>query len=192
MKRCWASVTLVRAMEASRQPLTVDALAFKILVDGEEVGDLAEHVGIDLGVVPDVLVAGVAHADAEDLLVAEALVGHLEQADGADFHDAAGEGRAIDEDEHVEGITVVAEGGGDEAIVAGIVDGRVEVAVEAEDVEGLVVLVLVDSVAGDLDDDVDDLRAFGADGKFEVVRHGLVFSLCASKSWWKRLSDGRC
>ena len=52
-------------------------------------GDLPEHVGVDLGEVPDVLVAGVAFADAEDLLVAEPLVEHLQNADGADLHDAA-------------------------------------------------------------------------------------------------------
>ena len=133
-----------------------DALAFEVLVDGEEVGDLLEHVGVDLGEVPDVFVAGVALADAENLLVAEALVEHLEDADGADLHDAAGEAGGVDEDEAVEGVAVVAEGAGDEAVVAGVVDGGVEVAVETEDVQFLVVLVLVDALLGDLDDSVDD------------------------------------
>jgi hypothetical protein len=148
-----------------------DALPFEIFIDGEEMGDLAQHVGIDLGEVPDVFVAGVVLADAEDLLVAEALVEHLEDTDGADLHDAAGEAGGVDEDETVEWVAVVTEGAGDEAVVAGIVDGGVEVAVETEDVELFVVLVLVDTLVGNLDDCVDDLGAVGPYGKFQVVRH---------------------
>ncbi len=67
----------------------LDALAFEILVDREEVGDLPEHMGVDLGEVPDVLVAGVAFADTEDLLVVDPLVEHLQNSDGAHLHDAA-------------------------------------------------------------------------------------------------------
>jgi hypothetical protein len=148
-----------------------DTLAFEVLVDGEEVSDLLEHVGVDLGEVPDVFVAGVVLADAEDLLIAEALVEHLEDADGADLHDATGEAGGVDEDEAVEGVAVVAEGAGDEAVVAGIVDGGVEVAIEAEDVELFVVLVFVDALVGNLDDCVDDLGAVWPDGEFQVVRH---------------------
>jgi hypothetical protein len=142
-----------------------DALALEILVDSEEVGDLAQHVGVDLGDVLHILVAGIALADAENLLVSEALVEHLENADGADLHDAAGEAGRVDQDEAVERVAVVAEGRGDKAVVAGVVDGRVEVAVEAEDVQFLVVLVLVDALVGDLDDGVDDVGTLGADGK---------------------------
>jgi hypothetical protein len=159
--------------------LDFDALAFEVLVDGEEVGDLAEHVGVDLGEVPDVLVARIVFADAEDLLVAEALVEHLENADGTYLHDAAGEAGSVDEDEDVEGVAVVGEGAGDEAVVAGIVDGGVEVAVETEDVEFLVVLVLVAALVGDFDDGVDDLGAVRPNGKFQVVRHKSgISSLC--------------
>ena len=78
----------------------------------------------------------------------------------------------------VEGISIVGQGAGDEAVVAGIVDGRVEIAVETEDVEFLVVLVLVAALVGDLDDGVDDLGAVGPYGEFQVIRHksGLLFS----------------
>jgi len=135
------------------------------------VGDLLEHVGIDLGEVPNVFVAGIVLADAENLLVAEALVEHLEDADGTNLHDAAGEAGGVDEDEAVERVAVVAEGAGDEAIVAGIVDGGVEIAVETEDVEIFVVLVFVDTLVGNLDDCVDDLGAVSPYGEFQVVRH---------------------
>jgi len=159
--------------------LNFEALSVEVLVDGEEVGDLSEHVGIDLGEVPDVLVARVVFADAEDLLVAEALVEHLENADGTDLHDAAGKAGSVDEDENVEGVAVVGQGTGDETVVSGIVDGGVEIAVETEDVEFLVVLVLVAALVRDFDDRVDDLRAVRPYGEFQVVRHkiGDLFSL---------------
>jgi hypothetical protein len=151
--------------------LDFDTLAFEVLVDGEEVGDLLEHMRVDLGEVPDVLVAGVVLSDAENLLIAEALVEHLENTDGPDLHDAAGEAGSVDEDEAVEGVAVVAEGAGDEAIVAGVVDGGVEITIEAEDVEIFVVLVFVDTLVGNLDDCVDDLGAVSPYGEFQVVRH---------------------
>ena len=62
------------------------------------------------------------------------------------------------QDEHVERIAVVAQGAGEEAVVAGVVHGAVEHAVEAEDAELLVELVLVALVGRDLDDGGDDLR----------------------------------
>ena len=110
MKFCWASSDLVAGEGGVAPAFDFDALAFEVFVDGEEVGDLAEHVGVDLGEVPDVLVAGVVLADAEDLLVAEALVEHFEHADGADLHDAAGKAGRVDEDEAVERVAVVGRG----------------------------------------------------------------------------------
>lgn len=141
-----------------------DALAFKVFVDGKEMGNLPEHVGIDLGEVPDIFVAGVVFAHTEDLLVAEALVEHFQHTDGADLHDAAGKAGRVDEDETVDGVAVVGEGAGDEAVVAGIVNRGVEIAIETEDVEFFVVLVFVDAFVGYLDDGVDDLGGFIPDG----------------------------
>lgn len=148
-----------------------DALAFEVFVNGEEVGDLLEHVGIDLGEVPDIFVAGVALADAEDFLVAEALVEHFEETDGADFHDAAWEAGRVDEDEAVEWVAVVAECTGDKAVVAGVVNRRVEVAIEAEDVQFFVVLVFIDSFVGNLDDGIDDFRGVFSDRELQIIRH---------------------
>jgi hypothetical protein len=143
------------------------------------VGDLAKHVGVDLGEVPDVFVARVVFADAEDLFVAESLVEHLQNADWTYLHDATGETGSVNEDEDVERIAVVGEGAGDEAIVTGIVDGRVEIAVETEDVEFLVVFVFIAALVGDFDDGVDDLGAVRPYGEFQVVRHKTgISSLC--------------
>jgi len=167
-----------------------DALAFEILVNGEEVGDLTEHVRVDFGEVPDIFVAWVPLADAEDLLVAEALIEHLKYADGTNLHDASGKAGSVDEDETVERVTVVGESAGDETIVAGIVDGGIEVAVEAEDMEFFVVLVFVDALVRDFDDGVNDLGAVRPDREFQVIRHkGRVSSLffCSSLLWMKNL-----
>ena len=68
--------------------------------------------------VPDIGVAGVVLADGEDFFVEDALVEHFEQADGADLLDAAGEGGAGNEDEHVEGVAVVGEGEAGAAVAA--------------------------------------------------------------------------
>ena len=137
-----------------------DTLAFEVFVDREEMRDLPKHVRVDLGEVPDVFIARIAFADAEDFFVGQALVEHLKEADGANLHDATREAGRVDEDETVERVAVGGEGAGDEAVVAGVVDGRIEVAVETKDVELFVVLVLVDILVGDLDDGVDDFGAF--------------------------------
>ena len=133
-----------------------NTLAFKVLVDGKEVGNLLEHVGVDLGEVPDILVAGVAFADAEDFFIGQALVEHLEHADGANLHDTTGKAGGIDEDQDIEWVSIIGESAGNEAVVAGIMNGGVEVTVETEDVEFFVVLVLVDALVGDFDDSIDD------------------------------------
>jgi hypothetical protein len=136
-------------------------------------------VRIDLGEVPDVFVARVVLADAEDFLIGQALVEHFQNADGTDLHDAAGKAGSIDEDEDVERVAVVGEGAGDKAVISGIVDGGIEVAVETEDVEFFVIFVLVAALVGDFDDGVDDLGAVRPYGKFQVIRHKLgdLFSL---------------
>jgi hypothetical protein len=156
-----------------------DALALEVLVYGEEVSDLAKHVGVDLGEVPDIFVAGVVLAYAENFLVGEALVEHFQYADGTDVHDAAGEAGRVDEDEDIEGIAVIGQGAGNESVISGIVDGGVEIAVETEDVEFLVVFVLVAALVGDFDDGVDDLGAVRPYGEFQVIRHkmGNLFSV---------------
>jgi len=103
--------------------LDLYALALEVLIYGEEVGDLLEHVGVDVGVVPDVGVAWVVLADGEDFLVEGALVEHFEEPDRAHFVDAAREGGMGNEHQHVEWIAVVAQSRGYEAVVAWIVHG---------------------------------------------------------------------
>ena len=86
----------------------------------------------------------------------------MEQPDRARVHQAAGEDRDRHQHEHVERIAVVAQRAGQEAVVAGIVDRAVEHAVEPEDAELLVELVLVALVGRDLDDGRDLVGGLGA------------------------------
>jgi len=157
--------------------LDLNPLALEILIDGEEVGDFFEHVGVDIGVVPDVGVAGVVFADGEHLFVEGALVEHFEEADGAHLVYASGEGGVGNEYQHVEWIAVVAEGGRDEAVVTGVVNGGVQVAVELKDVQLLVVLELVGTVLGDLDDRPEDFRRTIADRELQIINHSFLHPL---------------
>src|SRR5437763_658530 len=50
-------------------PSSFNSLAFQVLVDREEVSDLPEHVGVYLGIVPNIFVAGIALAYSQPILV---------------------------------------------------------------------------------------------------------------------------
>ena len=152
--------------------LDLDPLAFQILVDREEVGDLLEHVGVDVGVVPDVGKTGIVVAYGQNLFVEYALIEHLQQADGTDFLQAAGKAGAGHHDEHVQRIAVVAQRGGDKAVIARVVHGGVQITVQLEDVQLLVVLEFIGIVFGDLDDGAKNFRRTLTDRQFQVVDHG--------------------
>lgn len=156
--------------------LDFNALAFEILVDGEEVGDLPEHVGVDLGEVPDILVAWISFTYAENFLIAEPLVQHLKDTDGTDLHDTPRKAGCVDQDKTVDRIAIVSKSTGDKPVVARVMNGGVEVAVETEDIQFLVVLVFVAAFVGNLDHSVDDLGALGPYGEFQVIRHKSGFS----------------
>jgi hypothetical protein len=140
-------------------------------------------VGVNLGEVPDVFIARIVLADTQDFLVAQTLVEHFQDADRTNFHDTAGKAGSVYEDEDVEGVAVIGEGAGDKAIVSRIVDGRIEIAVETENVVFLVILVLVAALIGNLDDSVDDLGAVRPNGEFQVIRHKIGGSLLFVKDF---------
>ena len=72
-----------------------------------------------------------------------------------------GEAGRINQHQDVERIAVVAQGTGDESVITGIVNRRVEIAVEAKDVQRFVVFVFVSLPSGNLDDCVNFIgRAF--------------------------------
>ncbi len=100
----------------------------------------------------------------EYLFVGRAPIDEMEEADRARVHQAAGEYGDRHQHEHVQWITVVAEGTGEEAVVSGVVDGAVEHAVEPENTQRLVELVLVPLVGGNLDDGGHQVRRVGPGG----------------------------
>src|SRR5262249_15393577 len=83
----------------------------------------------------------------------------------------AGEARRFHQNQHVQGIAIQTQRLGYEAVVSGIVNRRKQGAIQAKDVELLVVLVLVHRVSGNLNDSVDTVRSTVADGKFRVIKH---------------------
>src|SRR5690625_323696 len=93
----------------------------------------------------------VVDGDSEDLLIEPLLITHLEDTEGTDRHQTAGEGRDGHHDQHIEGVIIVGQGPRDETIVARVIDRTIEEAVETEETSLLVQLVLVPAPARDLD-----------------------------------------
>ena len=56
----------------------------------------------------------------QELVIATRLIGHAEHADGAASDDDAGEGRLLEEDERVEGVSIKAQRVVDESVVVRI------------------------------------------------------------------------
>jgi len=83
---------------------------------------------------------------------------HKEHADRPHERSAAGESGFFHDYHYVERIAVRRMGAGDETVISGIVDRRVQDAVEANMPRRMVVLVLVAAPLGDLDDRLDRLE----------------------------------
>ena len=134
----------------------LDGLAgLEVLVGLEEVLDLEAVELADLVELGDVGLSRVARRDAQDLVVAAGLVAHVEHADRASAHDAAGEGGLLQQHQGVEGVAVLAEAVLDVAVVGRVAGGGEQETVQT-DASGLVVdLVLVAMSLGDLDGDVE-------------------------------------
>jgi hypothetical protein len=97
-----------------------------------------------------VRVRRIVDAHGDDLVVG-ALVDHAQPAERARAHDRQRLDRLLHQDEDVERIAVLGVGPRDEAVVRGVVHGRVEDAIEAQEARRLVDLVLEVRAAGDLD-----------------------------------------
>src|SRR5699024_9581539 len=102
----------------------------------------------------------------DDLVVLFAIVVHAHQGNGSHLDDTPREGRILHQNEHVEGVLVVVVGLGDKAVIVGIVDVRVEHAVQDHTGNVLVVFVFVAFALETLDHGVD--RFGGVRAGFEV------------------------
>src|SRR5688572_31447582 len=87
------------------------------------------------------------------------LVGHVEDADRARADDAARERRLGNDHQDVEWVTVIGQASFDEAVIARVMDARVQHAIEHESVSRMVVLVLVAAARRDLDGHLDRTAA---------------------------------
>src|SRR5690606_35763857 len=87
----------------------------------------------------------------DELLILLAAVEQVEHPDRSHLDQASREGRLGHQHQHVDRVAIAGESPRHEAVVAGIVHRRVEHAVEPEDSQVLVELVLVALVLGDLD-----------------------------------------
>ena len=132
---------------------------------------------------------GIADGNADQLVIELVLILHDHQADDAGLHEGQGIDRFGSQHEDIEGIAVVGEGLGNEAVVGGIIDRRVEDAIELQKARFLVELVLVGTPHRDLDDRLDDPLILLIPGRNVVpgVRGDLVVGIGnLGHAGWKR------
>ena len=137
-------------------------LAFQFFVDGEEVFELPQGVRENIGHGLDLIESRIAVGHCQDFLICLSLVYHLQQADGPHSDQDTGITGLIDQREDIERIAIARQSAGDEAVIAGVDHGRIEGAIEAENAEVRIVLVLIPGIARDLHNHVDDGGAVGA------------------------------
>ena len=140
---------------------TVDSgfLAFQLFVDGEKVLDFTAHVRPDLIDGVQTFVARALVRNGEDFLIYFLGVDQIQDAEGANFDHATCEAGFRHEDEDIERIAVASEGSGHETIVAGVVQGRVKRAVEAENAKLAIIFIFIGAVLRDFHEHADDFRA---------------------------------
>jgi tetratricopeptide (TPR) repeat protein len=141
---------------AVRPVRALDGLArLQVLVDLEEVLDLQPVEFGDVVDVLQVLLPRVVRGDAEDLVVRALLVGHLEHPDDPGGHQAAGEGRLLEQHEDVKRVAVAAQSVLDEPVVGRVPRRGEQHAVKPDPAGAVVDLVLVPLTPGDFDDYLD-------------------------------------
>lgn len=137
-------------------PNWLDPGTFEVFVDFEEVLNLPDVVGRELGEIRVVGKKRIVVEHRKDFVIGFAAVKHAEEADGSGFDDTTGECREIGHYEDIERVIVIIVRLGCEAVVARVVHGRIEYAVQLERTSAFVEFVLVARTLGDFDDNVDD------------------------------------
>jgi hypothetical protein len=137
-------------------------LAFQLLVVLEEHLQLRQPVLRQVVEVVIVAVLRVVAVDADDLLVALALVHQRQHADRLGAQDRQRRHRLLHQHQHVQRVAVVAQRLRDEAVVGGVEHRAVQHAVDAQEAGVLVQLVLDLAPLGDLDHGLEPLRGVRA------------------------------
>jgi hypothetical protein len=146
-------------------------LPFEILVNREEMFNFTENVRMDVRVILQFDIPRIPRRVSDDLLITDAVVQHFEKSNWANVAEASREAGHITKHEDVEWVAVLGNRLGDETVVARIVDWGMQVAVQDEDLQIEIILILVDAVLRDLDDRGDDFRGLLAYGKFQIIIH---------------------
>src|SRR5688572_27589014 len=157
----------------------LDPPAFEILVDMEEVLHLLQIMLRKVGNVEVPMVVRVVARHREDLVVGLTTVEHFQDPERAAVDLAPWKRRLVDPHQHVERIPVFVKRAGNETVVARVVHGGIQHAVETDQPRPLVELVLVAAAARDLDDRRDLLRRMNAGGEIvprvdHVVTRSIV------------------
>ena len=119
-----------------------------------------------VGVVERVLVIGVElfNRHGNDFFVHACFVLHQQNADGATAHDGARHHGNAADDENVNGVAIVRQCVRDEAVVGGILHGRVDETINEQCARGLVHFIFHRMPAvGHFDDDIDVMGRIDAD-----------------------------
>ena len=144
--------------------IDLDSFAFELFVVLKKAAEHQEAMRRHLGR----LVVGVEFrvlcGDGDDFMIGLALVDHGHQSDRASVDDRQWNDGFLAENKNVERIVIFGEGLWDESVVSGIVNGRIEDAVESDEAAVFVELVLHAGAEGDFDDAVEFLREFVAGG----------------------------
>lgn len=101
--------------------------------------------------VPDVFKSGITDRNAQNLVVGPCLVGHPEHPNRPAADETTGEGRLLDEDQRIQGVSVAAKRVVNEPVVVRVSRGGEEHPVELDTTRVVVELVLVAAPGGDLD-----------------------------------------
>ena len=138
------------------------ALAFEVLINREEVFNLKQKMTRHLLVAVNVTESRIACGVGQNLLVRHPLVQHFENANRTDGTNAAWKSSRIRQDQNVERVAILGKGLGDETVVSWIMNGRMEVSVQPEDMKLLVILIFAGALERNLDYGSDNFRNFVA------------------------------
>lgn len=123
--------------------------------------DLRAHVRENIVNRVNTVIARIAIRHCQNLLIVFRLIDHVQNAYGADVHQAPGEARFINQDQRVKRIAIVAERAWNEAVIARIMHGGVKRAIEPEDAEISVVFIFVRRIFWNLDDGANNFGTLG-------------------------------
>lgn len=130
--------------------------ALKVLVDFEEVLDFCNHHRGNVSNVVDLIVVGIFCRNADNFDVVFPIVNHFHGPYRPGFYNNSWSNRNAGEDNNIQGVIVIPEGLWDKAVVSWIMKWAKEHAIEFDQLELFVILVLIAGAFWNLDEDIDN------------------------------------